>query len=73
MIWPFTGAMAGFIATAGTVLIALGTALSFRKMYAWSLGEGRRGVEALLSAVAVRAQGGWGLGLAPGENETSQT
>lgn len=72
-IWPLTGVIAGLITTGVTALIAVSTALGFRKIYAWSLSKGRHGLEGLLGEVAVRAQGGWGLGLASGENATPET
>ena len=61
----------GAAAAVGAAATALGTAVAgrlgvegMRTMYDFSLGKGRKGLEALLSALALDAQGGWGL--APG-------
>lgn len=69
-MWPVTGVIAAIIATGGAGLSGLGSLLGFRKLYAWSLGKGRNGLEGLLAELAVRAQGGWGLGLPPGSEGT---
>jgi len=60
-IWPVAGVVAAAIAAGGTGLSGVGSVVGFRKVYAWSMGKGRNGLESLLSEVAVRAQGGWGL------------
>jgi hypothetical protein len=61
VMWPVTGVVAAVIAAGGTGLGGVGSVAGFRKLYAWSLGKGRDGLDGLLGEIAVRAQGGWGL------------
>lgn len=60
-------AAAAAVAVGGT-LVAAGTGtVGFQKIYQYSLRKGRQGLEGMIAALAMNAQGGWGL--APPEDE----
>jgi hypothetical protein len=55
---------AGLTATGSGVSASLGLE-GFRALYRWSLGKGRKGLEGLVSTIALEAQGGWRLDSSP--------
>jgi len=57
-----SGVIAAGLAVAGLLGGGGAGTVGFRAMYRYSLRLGEKALEGLLSAVAVRAQGGWGLG-----------
>lgn len=56
------GAVAATIAAGGTLGAAGLSTKGFRALYNHSMKKGQQGLEGLLSAVAMKAQGGWGFG-----------
>lgn len=60
---------AAAVTVGSTVLAAVGGTLGFQKMYDYSIGKGQEGMDAMLSAIAIHAQGGWGLGPSGAEDD----
>lgn len=58
----FAAGAAAAVTVGGTVLATVGGTLGFQKLYDYSIGKGQQGLDAMLAAIAMHAQGGWGLG-----------
>lgn len=56
-------AAAAALTVGATVLATVGGTLGFQKMYDYSIDQGQKGLDAMLAALAMKAQGGWGLTL----------
>ncbi|MDH3270789.1 MAG: hypothetical protein OEN56_05620 [Gemmatimonadota bacterium] len=59
---PIAAAASAATAAGGAGAGMLGSVSGFRRLYDYSIGKGRKGLESVLSAVAMEAQGGWGIG-----------
>lgn len=60
-------AAAAAMTVGGTVLATVGGTIGFQKIYDYSIAKGQQGLDAMLAALAMKAQGGWGLSLAAEE------
>ena len=56
---PVWAAVAAVLAVGGGLVGGGLGVKSYRALYSWGIGRGRRGLEGLLGAIAGRAQGGW--------------
>jgi hypothetical protein len=54
-------AAAAASAVGGTLVAAVAGTAGFQKLYEYSLSKGRKGLEGMIAALALKAQGGWGL------------